>query len=132
MATQRKKLTLREQIFNEKVKIWDLYNRMQVQRVLENTSDVKQKELYNAFAHIYRLWGGVEFVNWLRAVGQICRNNDKELENFVLFHLPKRNSSNKVKMMNLQVVARQMGLDVTITNNRQARPEVVRKPKSIT
>ena len=117
MATQRKKLTLQEQIQNEKLKIWDLYNRMQVQRVLENTNEYKQKELYSAFVSTYLVWGGVELSNWLRAVGQICRNNNKELENFVLFHLPKRNASDKVKMMNLQVVAKQMGLDVTITKN---------------
>jgi hypothetical protein len=115
MPKQRRKLSLREQIFNEKVKAWTLYNRMQVQKVLENTSANEQQDLYHSFAKIYRMWGGVEFVNWLRAVGEICRNNDKDIENFVLFHLPKRNESDAKKIHNLKVVAKQMGLDVEIT-----------------
>lgn len=117
MATQRKKLSLREQIFNEKVKAWTLYNRMQVQKVLENTSAKEQQDLYHAYAKIYKIWGGVEFVNWLRAVGQICRNNDKDIENFALFHLPKRTDSDNNKIHNLKIIAKQMGLDVTITKN---------------
>lgn len=117
MAPQRKQISLREQIFNEKVKAWNLYNRMQVQKVLENTSAKEQQDLYYAYAKIYKIWGGVEFVNWLRAVGQICRKNDKEIENFVLFNLPKRTNSEEYKMHNLKVIAKQMGLDVTITKN---------------
>jgi hypothetical protein len=117
MATQRRKLSLREQIFNEKVKAWNLYNRMQVQKVLENTSAAEQQDLYYSFAKIYRMWGGVEFVNWLRAVGQICRDKDKDIDNFVLFHLPKRTDSDANKIQNLKVIAKQMGLDVTITKN---------------
>ena len=36
------------------------------------------------------------------------------------------------QIFNLQVIAKQMGLDVTITNNRQPKPAVVRKPRATT
>jgi hypothetical protein len=132
MATARKKLTIREQIFNERVKAWNLYERMQVQKVLENTSEDKQEDIYSSYINIYRYWGGVEFIYWLRAVGDICRHHNKDIENFAIFHLPARDKGDKTKIFNLQIIAKQMGLDVTITNNRQPKPAVVRKPRVTT
>jgi hypothetical protein len=117
MVTQRRKLTLREQIFNEKVKVWSLYNSMQVQKVLEHTSIDEQDDINYSFTKIYKYWGGVEFVNWLRAVCKICRDRNKEIENIIIFNLPKRTASDDYKINNLKVIAKQMGLDVTITKN---------------
>ncbi len=117
MAAQRRKLTLREQIFNEKVKAWNLYNSMQVQKVLEHTSRDEQDEINYTYKKIYKYWGGVEFVNWLRAVYKICRDRNKNIENIIILNLPKRTDSDAVKIHNLKVIAKQMGLDVTITKN---------------
>jgi hypothetical protein len=115
MAAQRRKLTLHEKIFNEKVKAWNLYNNMQVQKVLENTSADEQDDIDFSYRKIYRYWGGVEFVNWLRAVCKICRDRHKDIENIIIFSLPKRTNSDDYKIHNLKVIAKQMGLDVTIT-----------------
>ena len=73
MATQRKQLTLREQIEHEKIKIWDLYCKSRVQEAIENTNDKVFKDIYNTYDYSFNLWGGVEFVFWLQALAKKCK-----------------------------------------------------------
>jgi hypothetical protein len=132
MATTRKKLTTREQIAQEKLKIWDLYCKSRVQETIENTKEDTYKDIYNTYMYSFNLWGGVEFVFWLQALAKKCKSYNSEIEPIAIFSLPKRNVDDKKKIINLQVIAKQMGLDVTITNNRKPKLPVVRKPKQIT
>jgi len=129
MATSRKKLTTREQIAQEKLKIWDLYCKSRVQETLEKTKEDTYKDIYNTYMYSFNLWGGVEFVFWLQALAKKCKSYNSDIEPIAIFSLPKRNEGDKKKIFNLQLIAKQMGLDVTITNNRKPKPPVVRKQK---
>ena len=117
MATQRKKLTLREQIALERARGWDLYCKFRVLQTLEKTPDKTFMEIYNTYMYTFNLWGGVEFVFWLEALAKKCRSYNSELEPIAIFPLPKRTSSDSEKILRLTVIAKQMGLDVTITKN---------------
>ena len=117
MTKSKKKLSLREQLFDAKVKVWTLHHKMQVQKVLENTSESKQREIYLDYLQTFRVWGGVEFVNWLSAVAKMCKKQDGNIDNVAVFYLPKRNDSEQAKITNLKIIAKQMGLDVTVIKN---------------
>lgn len=132
MASTRKKLTTREKIAEEKFKIWDLYCKSRVQETLENTKDEVFKDFYNKYEYSFRLWGGVELAYWLQALVKKCKSYNSEFEPISIFPLPKRDKGDKAKIFNLQIIAKQMGLDVNITNNRQPKPAVVRKPRVTT
>jgi hypothetical protein len=128
MATQRKQLTLREQIFNERVKIWDLYCKSRVLETIENTKDDVFKDFYNKYDYSFRLWGGVEFVFWLQAFVKKCKSYNSDLDPIAIFSLPKRSAGDQYKIAMLKVMARQMGLDVEITSRRELKPARPVKP----
>lgn len=128
MVTQRKQLTLREQIANERVKIWDLYCKTRVQETIENTKDEVFKDFYNRYEYSFRLWGGVEFVFWLQAFVKKCKTYNSDLEPIAIYPLPKRNDGDKTKINMLKVIAKQMGLDVEITSLRALKPARPVKP----
>ena len=128
MATPRKQLTLREQIEHEKIKIWDLYCKSRVQEAIENTNDKVFKDIYNTYDYSFNLWGGVEFVFWLQALAKKCKTYDGELESIAMFSLPKRNDGDRRKLLMLNVIAKQMGLEVEITSLRPLKPPPPVKP----
>ena len=128
MATQRKQLTLREQIANERMHLWDLYCKSRVLETIENTKDEVFKDFYNKYEYSFRLWGGVEFVFWLQAFVKKCKTYNSDLEPIAIFPLPKRNVGDKTKINMLKVLAKQMGLDVEITSRRALKPARPVKP----
>ena len=128
MATQRKQLTLREQIFDQRVKIWDLYCKSRVLEAIEKTKDKDFREIYNTYDYSFRLWGGVEFVFWLQALVKKCKSYNSDLEPIAIFSLPKRSDGDKTKITMLKVIAKQMGLDVEITSLRALKPAPPVKP----
>ena len=132
MTAQKTKLTLREQIEHEKIKIWDLYCKSRVLETIENTKDEVFKDFYNKYDYSFRLWGGVEFVFWLQALAKKCKSYNSELEPIAIFSLPKGSRGDAHKIKNLQVIAKQMGLDVAITSNRPLKPARVTKPRTTT
>jgi hypothetical protein len=117
MARKTIKQSLRKQIFDQKVKIWTLYEKMQVQKTIENTNKSKQREIYLDYISTFNYWGGVEFVYWLSAVAKICKKQDSRIDNVAIFPLSRRSESEETKLTKLKVIAKQMGLDVTITKN---------------
>ena len=132
MRAQKPKLTLREQIANERVRMWDLYCKSRVLETIEKTPDRSFKDIYNTYMYTFNLWGGVEFVFWLQALAKKCKSYNSELEPIAIFSLPKGSQSDAVKINNLQVIAKQMGLDVAITSNRPLKPARVSKPRTTT
>jgi hypothetical protein len=132
MTARKTKLTLREQIEHEKIKIWDLYCKSRVQEALENTKDREFRDMYDTYMSSFRYWGGVEFVFWLQALAKKCKSYNSELESIAIFSLPKGSRSDAYKIKNLQVIAKQMGLDVAITSNRPLKPARVSKPRTTT
>jgi hypothetical protein len=128
MATQRKQLTLREQITNERLKIWDLYCKSRVLETLENTKDRDFRDMYGTYTNSFRFWGGVEFVFWLQAFVKKCKSYNSDLEPIAIFSLPKRSASDKTKIGHLILISKQMGLDVEITSRRELKPARPVKP----
>ena len=128
MATQRKQLTLREQIAIERMHMWDLYCKSRVLETIENTKDEVFKDFYNKYEYSFRLWGGVEFVFWLQALVKKCKSYNRDLEPSAIFSLPKRNDGDKTKMTMMKVIAKQMGLDVEIASLRALKPAPPVKP----
>jgi hypothetical protein len=128
MTAQKKKLTLREQIANERVRMWDLYCKSRVLETMENTNDKTFREIYDTYLYSFNLWGGVEFVFWLQALAKKCKSYNSELEPIAIFPLPKRNVGDKTKINMLKVIAKQMGLDVEITSLRALKPAPPVKP----
>lgn len=130
MVASNKQLPIRDQISNQRLKIWDLYCKSRVAETLENTSDKTFRDIYNAYNYTFNLWGGVEFVFWLQALVKKFRQYNSNIEPIYVFSSSTKTAGDKEKMRNLQSIAKQMGLDVTITNNRKPKPPVVRKKKS--
>ena len=128
MATQRKQLTLREQITNERLRIWDLYCKSRVLETLENTKDRDFRDMYGTYTNSFRFWGGVEFVFWLQAFVKKCKSYNSDLEPIAIFSLPKRSVSDKTKIGHLILISKQMGLDVEITSRRKLKPARPVKP----
>lgn len=126
MTAANKNLPLRDQIFNQKVKIWDLYCKSRVAETLEKTNEQTFREIYDTYIRSFTLWGGVEFVFWLQALVKKCRQYNAEIEPIYIFNLRQKNAGDREKITNLKVIAKQMGLDVTITNNRTPKPPSAR------
>ena len=114
-----KRNSLQEKIFTLRVKAWSLYCDMQAQKVVEKTSKHDKDQIYYQFISSHDKWGGVELSNWLQGAAKICKDRNKSLENVAVFYLPKRNSTDDFKIINLMTIAKRMGLDVTITNNKK-------------
>lgn len=129
MVEAGKKLPIRDQIFNQKLKIWDLYCKSRVAETIENTSDKTFRDIYNTYNYTFNLWGGVELVFWLQALVKKFRQYNSDIEPIFVFSTSKRSAGDSEKIRHLSVIAKQLGLDVTITNNRKAKPSVVRKKK---
>jgi hypothetical protein len=130
MTVSKSKLTLREQIANERVRMWDLYCKSRVLETIENTNDKTFREIYDTYMYSFNLWGGVEFVFWLQALVKKCKSYNSDLEPIAIFPLPKGSKSDAVKIKNLEIIAKQMGLDVAITSNRPLKPARVAKPRT--
>lgn len=116
MPASNNKLPIRDQIFNQKLKVWDLYCKSRVAETIENTKDQTFRDIYNTYNYSFNLWGGVEVVFWLQALVKKFRQYNSDIEPIYVFSTPKRGASDTEKIANLRVIAKQMGLDVTITN----------------
>ena len=119
MSAKRKQLSLKEQIELEKHKIWDLYCKSRVLEAIENTDDKTFKQIYDIYNYSFNLWGGVEFEFWIQALAKKCKSYNAEISNLSVFALANRNDSEKMKIRRLEVIAKQMGLDVSIQSNRK-------------
>jgi hypothetical protein len=129
MVAQRRKLTTREKIKQQRLKVWDLYCKSRVAEALENTKDSTFKDIYNIYRYSFNLWGGVELVFWLEALVKKFKTYDSNIEPIAIFPLSKRTDADAAKIQKLKVIAHQMGLDVTITSNVALKPARVATPR---
>lgn len=114
-----KSITIKEQIFNQKLEIWDLYCKLRVQETIENEGDRTFKDIYLTYLRTFNVWGGVELVFWLQALVKKFRGYNKQIEQIYIFSLSKQTDSDAMKLRNLKAIAKRMGLDVTITHNKK-------------
>ena len=122
MVAQRRKLTTREKIKQQRQEIWNLYCKSRVAEALENTKDSTFKDIYNTYSYSFNLWRGVELVFWLQALVKKFKTYNSNIEPITIFHLSKRTDTDAAKIQRLKDIAHQMGLDVTITSNQASKP----------
>lgn len=110
--------TIKEQIFDLKLKIWDLYCKSRVLETIEKTEDKTFKDIYKVYNYSFNVWGGVELVFWLQALVKKFKTYNPKIEQIYIFALSKKTDSDAKKLLNLKVIAKQMGLDVSIVKNK--------------
>ena len=118
MEAERKSVHLREKIEEQKQHIFEIAEKHQEQIVFERITQ-EQRDQLDAILHSYqRNYGVVAYQYWLRAVVRSMKPNMKHLNQVLVYELQSRTSSDAQKQRFLNVMAKQMGMDVTITNNR--------------
>lgn len=120
MAT-RKKLTaaeLRQAVFKQKAHVYSLAQKLEEIQIYERLTD-RQKDDLNAMLQGHqRMYGSVEYANWLRAVMRSMRRHFTDVGQVLISPVLDRKQSDETKRQFLQVMAVQMGVDVTVTLNK--------------
>lgn len=121
MAT-RKKLTaaeLRVAVFKQKAHVYHLSQKIEELLIYERLSDRDKEELNLILFGHQRMYGSVTYANWLRAVMRIQRKNFSNVGQVLISPVLDRKQSDETKRQFLQVMAVQMGVDVTVTLNKR-------------
>ena len=118
MEAERKSVHLREKIEEQKQHIFEIAEKHQEQIVFERITQEQRDQLDAILRSYQRNYGVVAYQYWLRAVVRSMKPNMKHLNQVLVYELQSRSSSDSQKQRFLNVMAKQMGMDVTITNNR--------------
>ena len=118
MEAERKSVHLREKIEEQKQHIFEIAEKHQEQIVFERITQEQRDQLDAILRSYQRNYGVVAYQYWLRAVVRSMKPNMKHLNQVLVYELQSRTSSDSQKQRFLNVMAKQMGMDVTITNNR--------------
>ena len=87
-------------------------------QIYERLTD-KQKDDLNAMLQGYqRMYGPVEYQNWLRAVMRSMRSHFTDVGQVLISAVLERKHGDETKRQFLEVMALQMGVDVTVTLNK--------------
>lgn len=123
MAT-RKKLTaseLRDEVLELKAQLYNLNQKYEETLILERLTD-RQKDDLNVMLQSYqRMYGPVQYHNWLRAVASSMRGHFTDIGQVLISPVLSRKSSDAMKRQFLEVMAKQMGVDVTVTLNKKKK-----------
>jgi hypothetical protein len=122
MVAERKSVRLREKIEEQKQHIFELAEKHQEQLIFERLTQEQRDQLDEILHSYQRNYGVVAYQYWLRAVVRSMKPNMKHLNQVLVYELQSRTSSDAQKQRFLNVMAKQMGLDVTIKNNRVPKP----------
>jgi hypothetical protein len=117
----------------QRQRVFETAELLEETQIHERLSQQQRDQLDSMYRGYQRDYGAVAYQYWLRAVVRSMRPNIKNLNQVLVHELQSRSTSDKQKIMYLQVMARQMGADVTITNNRAAKParkRVSNKPRA--
>lgn len=118
----RKKLTaaeLRQAVFKQKAHVYHLLQKIEELLIYERLSDRDKDELNSILFGHMRMYGSVEYANWLRAVMRIQRKNFSNVGQVLISPVLDRKQSDETKRQFLQVMLVQMGVDVTVTLNKR-------------
>ena len=124
-----KQQSSRQQVVAQKQRVFEIADLLEEMQVYERLTQKQRDELDMMYRGYQRDYGAVAYQYWLRAVVRSMRPNIKNLNQVVVHELLSRSNGDAGKILYLQIMARQMGADVTITNNRVARPARKRASK---
>lgn len=127
-----KQQSSRQQVVAQKQRLFEIADLLEEMQVYERLTQKQRDELDMMYRGYQRDYGAVAYQYWLRAVVRSMRPNIKNLNQVVVHELLSRSNGDTGKILYLQIMARQMGADVTITNNRVARPARKRASKKTT
>ena len=122
MEAERKSVRLREKIEEQKQHIFEIAEKHQEQLIFERLTQAHRDQLNTMLHSYHQQHGAVTYQYWLRAVIRSMRPNMKHLNQVLVYELQSHTSSDAQKQRFLNVMAKQMGMDVTITNNRVPKP----------
>ena len=122
MDAERKSVRLRKQAAEQRQHVFEIAEKYEEQLIFERITE-EQRDQLDAILYSYqRNYGVVAYQYWLRAVVRSMKPNMKHLNQVLVYELQSRTSSDSQKQRFLNVMAKQMGMDVTITNNRVPKP----------
>lgn len=124
-----KQQSSRQQVVAQKQRVFEIADLLEEMQVYERLTQKQRDELDMMYRGYQRDYGAVAYQYWLRAVVRSMRPNIKNLNQVVVHELLSRSNGDTGKILYLQIMARQMGADVTITSNRVARPARKRASK---
>ena len=128
-----KQQSARQQAVAQWQRVFEIAEKFEETQVFERLSQQQRDQLDSMYRGYQRNYGSVAYQYWLRAVVRSMRANIKNLNQVQVYELQSRSAGDKQKIFYLQVMAKQMGMDVTITNNRSAKParkRVSNKPRA--
>uniref|UniRef100_UPI0040477BF3 hypothetical protein n=1 Tax=Limnohabitans sp. TaxID=1907725 RepID=UPI0040477BF3 len=114
--------SIKQQAIAQRQRVFEIAEKLEEAQVFERLSQQQRDQLDSMYRGYQRDYGAVAYQYWLRAVVRSMRPNIKNLNQVVVHELLSRSNGDTGKILYLQIMARQMGADVTITNNRVARP----------
>ena len=117
-----KQQSTRQQAVAQRQRVFEIAEKLQETQVFERLSQQQRDQLDSMYRGYQRDYGAVSYQYWLRAVVRSMRPNIKNLNQVQVHELQSRSAGDKQKIFYLQVMAKQMGMDVTINNNRAAKP----------
>jgi hypothetical protein len=117
-----KQQSTRQQAVAQRQRVFEIAEKLQETQVFERLSQQQRDQLDSMYRGYQRDYGAVAYQYWLRAVVRSMRSNIKNLNQVQVHELQSRSAGDKQKILYLQVMAKQMGMDVTINNNRAAKP----------
>lgn len=118
----RKKRTaaeLRDEVLEMKALVYNLSEKHEEMQIFERLTE-RQKEDLNAMLQGYqRMYGSVQYHNWLRAVMRSMRGHFSDIGQVLISPVLMRKSSDTMKKRFLEAIAKQMDVDVTVTLNKK-------------
>jgi hypothetical protein len=123
VATRKKRSAteLRQAVFKQKAHVYSLAQKYEEMQIYERLTD-KQKDDLNAMLQGYqRMYGPVQYQNWLRAVMRSMRSHFTDVGQVLISSVLERKHSDETKRQFLEVMALQMGVDVTVTLNKNKK-----------
>lgn len=118
MDAERKSVGLRKKSAQQRQSLFEIAEKFEEQKVFERLTQSQRDELDEMYRGYQSMYGPVAYQYWLRAVVRSMRGNIQYLNKVLVFELQPRSEGDVQKIKFLDVMAKQMGLDVTITNNR--------------
>lgn len=120
--------SIKQQAIAQRQRVFEIAEKLEEAQVFERLSQQQRDQLDSMYRGYQRDYGAVAYQYWLRAVVRSMRPNIKNLNQVQVHELQSRSASDKQKIIYLQVMAKQMGMDVTINNNRTVKPRKRVKP----